>query len=164
MNNHGLRLEYDLLAMLSYFKGKVRIFIIRRCKGLVETADFFPEFRTNHNSGTGNIIDFLYIIVLRILRVLQTAIIPSGTVGPNNSAGFLQTAIRINEFGTNHTNAVIAVHKFHQRLQPAIRYLGIIVQEEYKLSAGNGCCLITVFQKSHILLVPGNHKIIGIHA
>ena len=70
MDDLGLWLVQHLLAHFPNGKGQVGIFAVGGGKELVKSPQLLPNACSYQNGGTGNVVHFLHIVVLRVLRVL----------------------------------------------------------------------------------------------
>ena len=154
--HHGFRLVYHAHALCAYHEGKVAVLIVGGREGLVEATQFLPQRMADHDRRAGNVVDVLYIIELRSLRVAQTAVIPRAAVLPQDAAGLLQPPVAEYQFGACHADAAVLVHQLHQRFQPALLYLRVVVQEEDVFALGVLCGVVAVAQKAQDGLV-GHH-------
>ena len=123
----GLWLVQYLFSHFPNGKGQVGIFAVGGGKELVKAPKLLPNACSHQNGGTGNVVHFLHIVVLRILRVLQSAVVPAGSIGPDDAACLLQSSVRIHQLGTYDSRIRPSFHQLHQGGKPALRYLRIIV-------------------------------------
>ena len=113
--------------MLPDGEGEVGILAVGRCKEFIKASDFFPKGSANEDCRTGDIVYFLHIIVFRLIRVLQSSVVPAGGIGPDNSARFLQPPVRVDELGTHHTGIRASFYKLQKGREPAFCHFRIIV-------------------------------------
>ena len=132
----GLGLVQHLLAHFPHGKCQVGIFAVSGSKELVKASQLLPNACSHQNGGTGNVVHFLHIVVLRILRVLQSAIVPAGSIGPDNAARLLQSSVRVYQLGSYDSRIRSSFHQLHQGGKPALCHFRIIVQEENVFSLG----------------------------
>ncbi|GFH94693.1 hypothetical protein IMSAGC003_01225 [Lachnospiraceae bacterium] len=153
MHHYGQGLIDYFISMPAHFKGQVGILIISRRKTFIETADLFPQAAADHDSRAGDVICLLDIVVLRVFRVLQMAIVPGGGVFPEDASCLLQAAVGIDQFGTGHPYGCICFQQFHQRQEPVFLHLGIVVQEQDILSLYLPGCVVAAMQETKVLTV-----------
>ena len=107
---HTERLIYHPQSTLSHFKSKVGILTICRCISFIKAADIFPELSTKHYCSTWYIVNISYIIVLRLIRIITSAIVPAAAVTPYNASGLLQSAVRIYKLWAYHSYTLIRLN------------------------------------------------------
>ena len=127
MNHLGKRLVDDSVSRLSDLKSQIRILTVGRSKPFVKASNPVPQFSGKQYRGTRYIVHIFYIIIFGLVRIIQTAVIPSRTVAPDDASRLLKTAVRINQLGSDHTDRVIRLNQTDQRTEPALRHLCIIV-------------------------------------
>ena len=127
MDHLRQRLIYNPVSGLSYLEGQIRILAVGGSEAVVEAADLIPKLHRKKDRRSGNIIHVLHVVIFRLIRVIQAAVIPAGAVAPDNSAGLLQPSVGINQLGADHSDRRIRLDQRDQRRQPARRYLGVIV-------------------------------------
>ena len=126
----------DFPAALAHLEGEVGIFVIGRSVLRVEAAELREERCWNHHTGGRAVINLAQIVKFRFGRVLKLSAVPTRAVAPDNAAGFLQTTIRINQFGSDEPGLGFEFEGFAQGRQPALGHSGIIVKKDKKLPAG----------------------------
>ncbi len=162
MHHHGLGLIDHPLAVPPYLESEVRILTVGRCKALIEAADLLPEFGSDHDGRTGNVVHILHIVKFRLRWILQPSVVPARSIGPDDAAGLLEPPVGINELRAHHANAFVATHQRHETVQPTFGDLGVVVQEKDKLAPSHGRRLVAVLQEAHVLRVPRQHQIVRI--
>ena len=123
----GLWLVQYLFSHFPNRKSQVGILAVGGSKELVKSPKLLPNLCPHQNGGTGNVVHFLHIVVLRILRVLQSAVVPAGSIGPDDASRLLQSSVRIHQLGTYDSRIRPSFHQLHKGGKPALRYLRIIV-------------------------------------
>ena len=123
----GLGLIQHFLAHFPYGKCQVGIFTVGGGKELVKAPKLLPNACSHQNGGTGNVVHFLHIVVLRILRVLQSSVVPAGSIGPDDASRLLQSSVRIHQLRADDSRIRPSFHQLHKGGKPALRYLRIIV-------------------------------------
>ena len=89
----------------------------------------------HHQRRAGAIVHLPQVVVLRPARIVMPAIVPAGTIVPDDAAGFLQRAIRVQQLGANRADiAARSEHRQHA-VQPSRQHLRVIVQEQQPLPA-----------------------------
>ena len=127
MDDLGLWLVQYLFTHFPYGKCQVGIFAVGGGKELVKASQFLPNACPHQNGGTGNVVHFFHIVVLRILRVLQSAVVPAGSIGPDDAPCLLQSSVRVHQLGAYDSRIRPSFHQFHQGGKPALRHFRIIV-------------------------------------
>ena len=107
MDHLGKRLIYYPVTGFPHFKGQIRVLAVSGGKAGIKTADLLPQSVGKKNGCAGNIVYIFYIVVLRLIRIVQPSVVPPGTVAPDDAPRLLQAAIRIHQLGTNHANSSI---------------------------------------------------------
>ena len=127
MDDLGLWLVQYLFSHFPNRKGQVGILAVGGSKELVKAPKLLPNACSHQNGGTGNVVHFLHIVVLRILRVLQSSVVPAGSIGPDNASRLLQSSVRIHQLRADDSRIRPSFHQLHKGGKPALRYLRIIV-------------------------------------
>ena len=89
MNHLGQWLIYHPVSGFSHLKGQIGIFTVCRGKSGIKSADLLPQIIRQQDRRTGNVIHILHIVIFRLIRVIQTAIVPAGTIAPDDAASLL---------------------------------------------------------------------------
>ena len=158
MHHHRLRLEHHPFSVLPYLKGKVTVLAVSRGISLIKAAYLLPELAPYHDGSTGDIVDLLHIVVLRLLRVIEPSIIPARGIRPDYAPGLLKPAVRIDELGAGHADAVVRLHQGDKAREPALGHLGIIVKEEDVSSPRKLSRLIAVFKEAEIFCIAAQYQ------
>ena len=127
MDDLGLRLVYHAVTCLAHLKCQVGVLAVGRCKPGIKAADLVPQLVGKQDRCTGNVVHVLDVVVLRLIRIIQTAIIPAGTIAPDDAACFLQTSIRVNQLGAYHSDGRVRLNELNQGRKPVFGHLGIVV-------------------------------------
>ena len=158
MDHLGKGLIYNAVSSFSHLKGQIRILAVSRSKSGIKAANLLPQLIGKQNRRSGNIVHILHIIVFRLIRIIQTTVVPSRTITPDNTAGLLKAAVRVHQLGTNHTNRRIPFNQINQRTQPVFRHLRIVIQEHNILAPGMAGCIVAVAQKALVGGVAADNK------
>ncbi len=153
MDNDRSGLNKDLATAFAYLECQVGIFIVSRCIALIQTTNLMKILGCNGDTGTGAIIDFTQIMIIRSFRVVSPAIVPTGTVAEYHTARFLQAAVRVNQTGTHQTGLWLSLEGIDQFIQPPFGHLGVIVEEHQVPSEGFFCTTITAAHKPQVFPV-----------
>ena len=129
MNDNRLGLHQDFEAVRANPKRQVRVLIVGRRIHLVESAELTEYGRAQHDAGARAVIDFSQVLVFGLFRVIMLAVVPAVTVAENQPATLLQPAVGIDELGADQPGIGHALKGFSQPFQPALRHLGIVVEE-----------------------------------
>ena len=113
MDDLGLWLVQYLFTHFPNGKGQVGILAVGGGKELVKAPKLLPNACPHQNGGTGNVVHFLHIVVLRILRVLQSSVVPAGSIGPDNASRLLQSSIRVHQLGADDSRIRPPFHELH---------------------------------------------------
>lgn len=137
-------------AYLAQAKGKVGVLEISRRVARIEPAQPREERSAHHQRGTGTIIDRAYVVVFGPGRVIAASVIPAAGIIPDDAAGFLQAAIRIEKLGADRASIRASPHQVHHRIKPAGAGLRIVVEEHQVFADGPFCCFVAGTQESQI--------------
>ena len=90
MVNDGRRGLYpDFHAFRPHTECQVGIFVVgRRIMG-IKTTEITKQLRTQHDASAGTIVYFPCVQIVRLVRVVATAIVPAGPIVENNAACLL---------------------------------------------------------------------------
>ena len=136
MDDFGQGLIYHSVTCLPDSKGKIRVLTVCRGKPGVKPSYLLPQISGKKDCRTGNVIHILNIIVFWLVRIIQSAIIPSRTIAPDDSSGLLKPSVGIHQLGAYHTDGLIRLNQVHKGGQPSSCHLGIIVQKHEVMPAG----------------------------
>ena len=115
MYYYRLGLVHYLISGFSYFKSKIRVFTVCRCISFIKSAYTFPQVSPYHNGSTGYVVHFFYIIIFALIGIVHSSVVPSRSVTPDYTSGFLQSAVGIYELGAYHSYAFITFYKLYKR-------------------------------------------------
>ena len=158
MDHPGKRLVHHPVTGPAHLKCQIRILAVGRRKALVKTADLLPQRHGQQDRRPGNVVHILHIVVFRLFRVVQTPVIPAGTVAPDDSARLLKAAVRVHQLGADHADGRIGFDQVYQGGQPARRHLGVVVQEHDVFSPGRQSRLVAVAQKALVGGIAPDHQ------
>ena len=158
----GERLVDNPVSGLSHLKSQIRILAVSRGKPLVKSANPLPQSRAQQDGRPRYIVHILYIIVFCLVRIIQTAVVPAGTVTPDNASCFLEASVRVHQLGSDHADGRIGLNQVHQGGNPAFCHLGVIIEEHDVFSPGSLCRLVAVAQETLVCLISADYKSIHI--
>ena len=97
VNHFAERLIQNFAAVFSKFERQVGVFVICRCVARIEAAGASKKRFRDHERRRRAVIHFPKKIIFWSFGVIELAIIAPGGIPPDNTAGFLQTSIGVNE-------------------------------------------------------------------
>ena len=116
-----LRLVEHLAPRRAHGEGDVGVLVVRRRVAQVEAAELAEQRRGNREARAGAVVDLAQVVVLRLVGVVVAAVVPRRAVAPDDAAGFLQPAVRIDELGADQPGLGMVVEHREQRVEPARR-------------------------------------------
>src|SRR5256885_2821170 len=89
-------------------------------------------------------VHLAHIFVSGLARVVVAAVVPCRAIAPDDAAGFLQPAIRIDELGADQPGVRMTLEDRQHGVEPARRRDGVIVQrsEEHTSELQSPCNLV----------------------
>ena len=159
VKHHRMRLQADPKAPLAGGKTQVGILVVGRGITGVEAIQLTPERTAHQQAGAGDIVDLLDILVLGLLRVVTAAVVPAGTVPPDDSARLLQLAVREQQPRSGDTDIGPVIQQRHQRREPVFTHRRIVVEQQKVVATRLHGCGVAVVQKTPILLLADNPHI-----
>ena len=91
----GARLVDDAIAQRAHAETQIRIFVVGRPVRFREAAQSLEQLPTNEQRRARNVIGIAQEVVSRIVGIFGMADVPPGRIAPEDVAGFLQPAVRI---------------------------------------------------------------------
>ena len=134
VNNHACRLIDHLLAGRTNLEAQVGILVISWTITLIEAAKLMEIIAPDGQAGAGDIIGLTEELVLRQGRIVTAPVVPAATVVENDAAGFLKTAVRIDQSRSDNAGLRITLERCDQRFQPARSHRGVVVQKDQVLA------------------------------
>ncbi len=157
MHYLGARLIDDAIAQRAHAEAEIGVLIIGRPVGFREAAEPFEQFAANEQRRSRDVIRVAQEVVSRILGILGMADVPPGRIAPENVSGFLQPAVRIEQFGADRTDLGIAFGGDDEMFEPAAAHDRVVVQEAHVSSARDRGASIAGANESFVL--PAAHVV-----
>ena len=101
MNHDRGRLVKNFFSTRPHLEGEVGVFAIGGQIALIKTAQFPEERSLDHQRGARAVVGFLQNIKDRSRGIIEPTEVPGAAILPDNTPGFLQSAIRIDELGAD---------------------------------------------------------------
>src|ERR1700730_14421234 len=101
MSDDGAWLVKDLAPRGAHGECQIPVLVIFRREPLIESTELSEQLRRNRQTGSRTVVHLAHIVVFGLVRVIVAAVVPCRAIAPDNAAGFLQPAIRINELGAD---------------------------------------------------------------
>ena len=89
--------------------------------------------------------------------VVELSIVAAGCITPDHTARLLKTAVGIDQLGASEAKTRYRL-KAAIALQPSIGHLGIVVEEDEKITAPRRRALVTGADEAQVLLVPQGNE------
>src|SRR5262249_12723960 len=144
------------VALFAWAEADISVIVVRGGVVEIESPEPFEEVAANKKAGSRAEIDIADIPVLRTVPVVAPTVVPAGAVVPNDAAGFLQPAVRVEQPGADCPRGGIPKEGLEERLEPAVEHQGVIVQKQEPLTARGLGALVTRVDEPDILLVAQN--------
>src|ERR1700730_7528275 len=134
VSDDGAWLVKDLAPRGAHGECQIHVLVICRRKSLIESTELSEQLRRNRKTGSRTVVHLAHIVVFRLVRVIVPAVVPGRAIAPDNAAGFLQPAIRIDELGTDEPCVRMTLEDRQHRVEPARSRDGIVVKEDQDLA------------------------------
>src|ERR1700730_9350059 len=99
MSDDGAWLVKDLAPRGAHRECQIHVLVICRRESLIESTEVSEQLRRNRKTGSRTVVHLPHIVVFGLIRVIVPAVVPRRAIAPDNAAGFLQPAVRIDELG-----------------------------------------------------------------
>ena len=161
VNHLRQRLVNHPVSVAADLKGQVRVLAVGRRIAVIKPADLLPQASADENRGAGDIVHILDVVVFCLVRIIQAAVVPAGSVAPDDAAGFLQAPVGIDQLGAAHAHGAVLFHHLHQGRKPALGHLRVIVQEHDVGSLRRLCRIVAVPEEPLVCAVSADHQVLG---
>ena len=132
-------------------EAEVGILAIGRRVTRIEAAQPREQRARQQQRRAGTIVDPSHVVELGSVRIAEPAVVPRRRIAPHDAAGFLQPAIGEQQHGAGDPGIRMQVEHLQQRVQPARRDFGVVVEEADVLAAGQFEGLVARAQEAEVL-------------
>ena len=121
---------------LPHLEGQIGVLEIGRRKLGTKAPHLLPEGQWDRQRCSADVIHLARVSHFWVVGVATTAVVPGLPIAPHDPARFLQAAVRKDQLRPHHPGGGPAAKRLQQFLQPAATGLGVVVEQNQKLAAG----------------------------
>src|SRR6185436_13879327 len=142
MKDHCVGLVHDTKTERMQAHAIVGFFVVRRFKGFVESLQSFPDRPGREQKRPGTVVDIATEHIRRSHWIVAAAVPVTGSILPDNAAGFLQQSVEQHDFPTHCADIGTAGQRAKSGRDASRQKLRVAVEQKQKIPAAFSSRLI----------------------
>jgi hypothetical protein len=162
MLDHGARLIQHLVAGLTQPERKIGILEIGRRVTWIEATQGSEQSPRHQQGRTGAIIHLANIVVFGLGGIVAPPVIPPGAVVPDDTTGFLQSPVGVDELGAHRARVRPSDGQRQHRVQPSDAWPRVVVEKQQIFTAGQLCGCVAGTHEAQVERLPDQPNAINL--
>ena len=154
MDHARSRLVEHALAGSAHREREIGVFVIRRCVARVEAAACHEQRARDRDRCAAGVVAVAQIGEARIFRRFELAVVPAAAVIEDHAAGFLQTAVGIEQLRADEADIRMVGERGQQCVKPARLRDGVVIEKDQIFAPSERRAVVARGDKAAVLRAP----------